>query len=154
MSEIMTGHDAVVSVLGTRQRLGDVRLYSESMRAVLEATSRAGVRRIVCTSSAGAGGAGNSAVPLFFRAVVIPLLASREWADMARMEELLEASDAEWTAVKPLWLRNGPARGGVRIEAEPFAPRGWGVRRADLAAVLLGLAEEGGHVRERVWIAY
>jgi putative NADH-flavin reductase len=154
LATAMAGHDAVVSLAGTRSRLGDVRLYSDSTRAVLEAMSRSGVRRLVTASAAGVGGTRNAAVPGFFRAVVLPLLAGREYDDMARMEALLAASDVEWTAVKPLWLRNGPARGGVRVSAEPFEPHGWGIRRADLAETIVELVETGSHVRERVWVAY
>jgi putative NADH-flavin reductase len=149
----MAEQDAVVSALGTRARGGRVEIYSASTRAALEAMARCGVRRIVVLSAAGVPGL-NVAVPPFFSRVVIPLLARAEYADMARMEALLAQSDAEWTALRPLWLRNGPALGGVRLSDKPFAPTSWGIRREDLASALLQLAEQGTFVREGVWVGY
>jgi putative NADH-flavin reductase len=150
----MAEQDAVVSALGTRARGGRVEIYSASTHVALEAMARCGVRRIVVLSAAGVPGLESAAVPPFFRRVVIPLLARAEYADMARMEALLAQSDAEWTALRPLWLRNGPALGGVRLSVEPFAPTSWGIRREDLASAMLQLAEQGTFVREGVWVGY
>jgi len=153
-SEAFAGQDAVLSAIGTRERLRDVRLYSATMRATLATMEECGVRRLVFVSAAGAGDARNPSVPWLFRTIVIPLLAGREYDDMARAEAIAEASAAQWTAVRPLWLRGGDARGVYRLAEAPFTPRRWGVSRADLAAVMLDLAETGAHARARVWVAY
>lgn len=146
--------DAVLSAIGTHERLRNVRLYAAAMRATLSAMERHDVSRLVFVSAAGAGNAHNASVPWFFRLVVIPLLAGHEYDDMARAEAIAEASAAEWTAVRPLWLRDSAARGAYRLAEEPFAPRGWGLAREDLATAMLDLAETGAHACARVWVAY
>lgn len=152
--EAFADQDAVVSALGVHSRTGDVRVYSEGMRDALSSMHRHGIPRIVCLSAAGVGRSASPAVPKLFRALVIPLLAGREYEDMARMESLLELSGVDYTVLKPLWLRRGPARGGYRIEPIPFQPRGWGIRRADLAAAMIDLVEKPAFSRSCVWIAY
>lgn len=152
--EAFASQEAVLSAIGTHERVRDVRLYSSMMRATLEQMERHGVKRLVFVSAAGVGDANNPSVPWFFRMVVIPLLARREYDDMARAEKLAEGSAAQWTAVRPLWLRDGAARGVYRLAEEPFSPRHWGMTRADLATAMLDLAETGAHARARVWVAY
>ena len=154
LEEAIEGQDAVISALGSRTRTRRVTIYSAGMEAALDAMSRQGVRRLVALSAAGIPSLDSPAVPALFRRLVIPLLARREYADMARMEGLLAASKTDWTVLRPLWLRNGPALGGVRLSAEPLAPTRWGVRRSDLAAAMLEITEQGTFVREGVWAAY
>lgn len=150
----VAGAEAVLFAVGSRERLAEVHVYSLLTKATLEAMTRNGVSRIICLSAAGVGDTSNPAVPWLFRAIAIPLWARHEYADMERMERLLVGADVDWTSLRPLWLRNGPARGGYRLAAEPFAPRGWGVRRADVATAMLDLAENRAWSRSRVWMAY
>ena len=154
VADAVAEQDAVLSVLGTRARMGRVEIYSAAVRAALGAMSAHGVRRLVVLSAAGVPTLDSPAVPWLFRRVVVPLLARREYADMARMEALLVASDVDWTALRPLWLRNGPALGNVRMSAQPFAPARWGVRRADLAAAIIDVAEQDTFSRQGAWIGY
>jgi len=154
VADAVAEQDAVLSVLGTRARTGRVEIYSAGVRAVLGAMSAHGVRRLVVLSAAGVPTLDSPAVPWLFRQVVVPLLARREYADMARMEALLVASDVDWTALRPLWLRNGPSLGNVRVSAQPFAPARWGVRRSDLATAMIDVVERGTFTRQGAWIGY
>ena len=154
LGDAVAEQDAVLSVLGTRARTGRVEIYSAAARVVLSAMSAHGVRRLVVLSAAGVPTLDSPAVPWLFRLVVVPLLARREYDDMARMEALLVASDVDWTVLRPLWLRNGPALGDVRVSAQPFAPGRWGVRRADLAATMIDIAEQDTFARQGAWVGY
>ena len=146
--------DAVISAIGTHERFRNVSIYTGAMRGILAAMELHHVARLVFVSAAGAGSAHNAAVPWFFRLVVIPLFARREYDDMARAEAIAQAGSAEWTSVRPLWLRDDAPRGAYRLAQEPFAPRQWGIARADLATAMLDLAETSSHARARVWVAY
>ena len=154
LESVVAEQDAVLSALGTRVRTGRVEIYSAAARVVLSAMSAHGVRRLVVLSAAGVPALDSPAVPWFFRVVVVPLLARQEYADMARMEALLVASDVDWTALRPLWLRNGPALGNVRLSAQPFVPARWGVRRADLATAMIDTAEQDTFARQGAWVGY
>lgn len=154
VNAVVPGHDAVIFAIGTHSRRAEVLLYSSAMRVLLEAMSHCGVERLVAMSAAGVSGTRNSAVPWLFRAVVIPLLARSEYEDMARMEAEILTSEADWTILRPLWLRDGPARGEVRLGNTPFAARSWGIRRSDLARTMIELAEQCAWSKSALWVGY
>jgi putative NADH-flavin reductase len=147
------GHDAIVSLLAPRPRRSG-RVYVEGTRNLADAAVSAGVRRLIVVSAAGAG-VSPSALPLAYRIVTrIPVVA-RLYPDIAHMEtELIARSDLDWTVVRAAILTNGPRRGRYRTAAGDVVPGGLRISRADLAEFLLGVAETGAHVRQRVAIAY
>jgi uncharacterized protein YbjT (DUF2867 family) len=103
------GVDAVVHCLGIGGK-GDGKpttLVSDSVKVVLAAMPRQGVRRIVCMSNVGAGGSGTwfanrVVIPLFLR-WLIPIL-----EDKNRMEAALRGSSLEWVSVRLPNIIEGP----------------------------------------------
>lgn len=103
--------DAVVHCLGIGGK-GDGKpttLVSNSVKVVLAAMQRQGVRRIVCMSNVGVGGSGTwlanrVVIPLFFR-WLIPIL-----EDKNRMEETLRRSSLEWVSVRLPNIIEGPEK--------------------------------------------
>jgi len=144
--------DAVVSLLAPRPRRSG-RVYIEGTRNLADAAAIAGVRRFIAVSAEGAGVDPRS-LPLRYRLVLrIPVVA-RLYPDIAEMERELEArDDLDWTVVAPAILTNGPATGDYRAERGPVVPGGLRLSRADLAAFLLEIAENGRYVHERVAVA-
>ena len=103
LGEGIVGADAVLSALGSRQANRPTTVYSTGTAAVLDAMRETGVRRFL----------GISAVPAepedqkstLERYLVHPLLHlffGGGYDDMRRMEDLLAASDRDWTAFRPL----------------------------------------------------
>jgi putative NADH-flavin reductase len=127
-------HDAVVSAVGpSGRRAGG--LYSASARAFVEALPAAGVARLVVLSSSGVR-TDDPAHPLWYRAVARTLL--RElYSDMRVMEEIVAASELDWTFVRPARIVDEPASGHVRIGDAANPPAGRSVSRADLAAFVV-----------------
>ncbi len=148
----LEGQDAVVSLLAPRPRTNG-RVYLEGTRNLADAAVRAGVRRLVVVSAAGAGVDGR-ALSLGFRLVRrIPVVA-RLYPDIARMEqELCERTDLDWTIVRPPLLTNGARTARPRDVVGRTVPHGTWLSRADLAEYLLGVLESGDHVREVVAVA-
>lgn len=76
------------------------------------------------------------------------------YADMARMEQVLRRSEADWTVVRPPRLTNGPATGRYRTAVNRHLARGRTISRADLATAMLQLLDDPDAVRATVGIAY
>jgi len=55
VGQAVPGHDAVVSALGRRRSFSSAHLMERSMRAIVPAMQRAGVRRLVVASAFGVG---------------------------------------------------------------------------------------------------
>jgi len=110
---------------------------SAMVRALIPAMQEAGVRRLIITSSRSVV-ATKPRFPialawLFFRAA---------YADLARAEGVLEASDLDWSVVRATMLTNKPYTGRVHIDYEANATGGeMTLTRADYAMTLLDVAE-------------
>jgi uncharacterized protein YbjT (DUF2867 family) len=107
----VAGVDAVLHCLGVGGKGNgkQTTLVSNSVALILKAMENHGVRRIVCMSNVGAGGSG----PWLVKRVVVPLFL--RWLtplieDKDRMEAILQASRAEWVAVRLPNIVLGPTR--------------------------------------------
>jgi uncharacterized protein YbjT (DUF2867 family) len=85
--------------IGGKGQGSSTTVVSDSVRAVLAAMTKTGVKRIVCMSNVGAGGSGT----WFYNAVVLPIFL--RWLkpiieDKNRMEELLKSSQLDWVSVR------------------------------------------------------
>jgi putative NADH-flavin reductase len=97
MVAFMGGHDAVISALGPapRDAMFGTTLMQDSARSTLSAMKTAGVRRLLVVSSALLFPEGGLAVG-FFRALI-----GNHVRDSKRMEELVAASELDWTIARP-----------------------------------------------------
>lgn len=149
------GADAVISALGAGIGRKPTTVYSTGVTNILNLMSSVGVHRFV----------GISALPVtprdqvdtLHRLVLFPLLYrffGGSYADMARMEQLLQQSAAEWTVMRPPRLTNGPATGRYRTALNEQLPRAGKISKADLADAMLGLLNDPGATRATVAIAY
>jgi hypothetical protein len=99
---------------------------------VASALSHAPGTRLVVVSSGGVR-RDDPALPAWYRRVLIPLFMSDLYDDMGRMEQIVEASEADWTIVRASYLRDHPAKGRYRIEDGATPRRGWRLSRGHLA---------------------
>jgi putative NADH-flavin reductase len=148
------GADAVLSALGARTGRAPTNLYSASTAAVLDAMTAHGARRLVCVSATPVGPADQQA--WLDRRVAHPILSrlfGGLYADMRRMEEVLAASDADWTVFRPPRLTDGPATGRYRTAVGTQLARAWTLARADLAAAMLAAVTDSSLIGKAVTIA-
>lgn len=137
------GHDAVLSCLGSRDRKRPTTVYSQGTANIIDAMSHAGMRRLVCLSSAGLEIP--PGVPLPQRLVtrfVIQRLYRYGYADMAVMEGIVRASTLDWTIVRPPMLTDGQPTGHYRAAAGHHLQNPRSISRADLAHYLLNHLED------------
>jgi len=150
----IAGHDAVLSALGAPVGRAPVSLYSVGTANILATMAQHNVRRIVCVSAGGTHPGKDPNNPVFFEYVVAPLLLGRIFDDMRRMEDLLMASNTDWTIVRPPALRDTPPTKIYRVAPAYSLPKGWQIGRADLADFILDTLDGNGYHRQALAIAY
>ena len=144
----LSGHDAVLSALGTRG-LGTTSVLVDSAHALIEAMRRVRVRRLVTLSS--------SLVEA--RSGWIAFLAGRTLLrhtarDQRAMETLITRSELDWTLLRPARLVNGALTGDYTATAtsDGIPVSNAGLSREDLAHMMLDTVERGAHMKEIVWL--
>ena len=136
----LAGADAVVSAIGPVAGV-TVTEVSESTQAVVDAMTRAGVRRIVAAANG---------------KVFTDDEVTGEYANVAaehrRDAAILAASGLEWTIVAAPFLTDDPATGDVGTVVDGKGP-GRSLTRADFAAVLLDALDRPEWVGHMVGLA-
>jgi putative NADH-flavin reductase len=146
----LPGADAVIQALGIpagpRMVLGPVDLFSASTRVLVPAMRAAGVRRLVAVTGFGAGECRAAISPLQRPGFL--LVFGRAYADKDVQEQLIRASDLDWTIVRPGVLTNGRATGRYRVLARPAEWRNGIIARADVADFLVQQLESDAYLRQ------
>jgi putative NADH-flavin reductase len=161
----LQGADAVLSSLGPRSK-NDVGIASQGTTTILEAMNATGVRRIVVVSAAPIGTVPSPGRPtpprhdpgdgFFMRHLLTPLVKMalrKPYADLALMEDVLRASDLDWTVIRPPRLTNKPPTGKYRIAYGQGVRGGLGVSRADVAHLMLDVLNRPGAIKQTVGVA-
>jgi uncharacterized protein YbjT (DUF2867 family) len=105
----MRGQEAVLSALGHRRFYRPTKIQSEGMRNILRAMKACGVSRLICETALGLGNSVfRMGIPGTF--FMLPLVLPFYFWDKARQEDLIMASDRDWTVVRPGILTSGAAR--------------------------------------------
>jgi putative NADH-flavin reductase len=159
------GADAVLSGLGPRSK-AEAGVAWRGIQAVTGAMHAAGVRRILVVSAAPVGTVPSPARPhpprhdpgdgLVLRNLAYPILRAafgENYADLARMEDLLRDSDLDWTIVRPVRLTDKPVSGTYRTAFGQTVRRGLFISRADVAHYMLRAIADPGTFRQTVGIA-
>lgn len=135
----VVGRDAVVSTLGGVFTRGPVDVYSVGTGHAVAAMRRHGVRRLAVVSSTAIVPGGHPGGGLVFDRLVEPFVARvlgrTLYEDMRRMEELVRASDLDWTVARPSGLFDVPAPTDYTLSEDRSVSLY--TARADLAAALL-----------------
>jgi len=152
IAEAVRGQDVVVSALGRRNTFRSDHLIERSMRVMVPAMERAGVRRFILVSAFGVGESRRDA-PLVPR-LMYRVLLTGIFADKLIGEDCVRRSSLEWTIVHPVLLTHGPLTGryraGERLELHGM-PK---ISRADVAHFILSETVQGACVRKTVVISY
>jgi nucleoside-diphosphate-sugar epimerase len=144
LGPIVDGIDAVISALGVpgdpKTLMDPPPLYTQGTRNLIDAMDARGVRRLVTISASFV--VTHDRGPLLFRTTAIPAL-TRVLHQMGEMEDLLRASDLDWTAVRPGWLLPEPLTGDYVVTPDVIPEDLIRTRHADLAHFMLHCVETG-----------
>ena len=147
------GADAVLTAIGPRGT-GATTVSQDSVRSIIAAMQKDGARRLLMVSGSIVADEGES----FYLRHLIKPVARRTFlrhvcADMRAAETEVEASDLDWTIMRPPGLTTKPATGHYRTRVDGGLPRSLTVSRADLAACMLSAITDPATVRKHVAIA-
>lgn len=152
VAEAASDADAVVSALGPRGAKTPA-LLATAASATVAAMTKAGVRRLVCVSAAGAFIDDDPDMGALIK-LILPRLLSRQFADTREMESVVSASDLDWTLVRPTRLVNAPETGRYRVRPD-FAPVGGRkIARSDVAHFIGEALTNDTWVRARPALAH
>jgi putative NADH-flavin reductase len=148
----VTGAEAVLSALGPHGS-GPTTVSQRGARSIVQAMQAVGARRLLTVSGTIVTDAGEG--PLM-RTVVKPLvrrtLLRNVCADMRRAEDEVRGSHLDWTIIRPPRLTSKPASGSYRTAIDRNLPHAFTVRRADVAACMLGILDDAATVRRHVFV--
>jgi putative NADH-flavin reductase len=155
----------VLSALGPRGK-ADAGVAARGTKVITEAMRAAGARRVIVVSASPIGTVPSLDRPhpprhdpgdgIIIRYLADPIVkrALREhYADLARMEDVLRASDLDWTIVRPPRLTDKPVTGRYRTAYGQNLRRGVFVSRADVAHYMLSVLDNPETFRRTVGIA-
>lgn len=154
VAEVVAGADAVLSALGARGAKTPGLLVGAG-RSMVAAMEKAGVRRLVCVSAAGAFIDGDPNVGPVLKVLFSKVLdAPFQFPDTRHMESVVAASGLEWTLVRPTRLVNTPGTGHYRVGSGHPPAGGRKIARADVAHFIAGALTEGSWSRDYPALAY
>jgi putative NADH-flavin reductase len=145
------GQEAVLCSIGGGRK-GRVR--SEGTRNIVRAMEGAGVRRLVCQTTLGAGESSGN-LNFFWKHVMFGLLLRGAFADHEQQEAHVRRSDLDWTIVRPASFIDGGRTGEYR---HGFPPSKKGlelkISRADVADFMLDQLTEDAYIRQTPGLSY
>lgn len=149
---VVDGADAVVSALGPRGAKAPGLLAGAAARTVA-AMQKTGARRLVCVSAAGAYITGDPHMNWVVKAI-LPRVLAKQFADTRQMEDIIRASDLDWTLVRASRLTNRPGTGRYRASPDYTPQGGRKIARADVARFIAVALTEDGWLRAAPALAY
>jgi len=155
VSAALSGAQAVIYALGIKERLSMLwekeTLFSDSTRVLLDVMQASGPRRLVAVTGFGAGRSRSAMSKL--ESLGHKAILGRPYADKDRQEEMITATDLDWTIARPVILRNSVKSGRIKVLRDPQSWRNGLVSRADVAAYLVDAVEQGLDIRQDVVLA-
>jgi putative NADH-flavin reductase len=147
LADALPRHDAVLSALGTRG-LGATSVLEDSSRATIAAMRKTGVRRLVILSSALL----DSHIGLVNRIVSRTILRHFS-SDQHAMEQLVTASDLDWTVLRPPRMTNSAPDGqSTSVLGDPPDSAGMQITKEEVARVMLDTAENSRYIKQLVHV--
>jgi putative NADH-flavin reductase len=166
LESAVAGADAVLSGVGPRP-MAKAGVAEHGTRAIVQAMEATGVRRILVVSAAPISTVPSPGRPkpprrdpgegFVTRHVVTPVMKAilhERYADLARMEDVLRASDLDWTIFRPPKLTRGALTRTYRTAFGRNLRRGGIVSKADVAHAMLAALGQRETSRREIGIAY
>ena len=149
----MPGQDAVLSTIGTKPGRGQVTVFSEGIRNVIDSMASHRVSRLVSVSGIGAGDSRGHGGFLYDR-ILLPLLWRQICEDKDRQEKIIKGCGMEWVIARPGFLTNGPFTGDYRVLTNLAGVRARKISRADVSHFTLEQIENPTHLHQTPLLTY
>ena len=152
--QAMVGQDAVVSAIGNRSTKPTT-LYSNGLENILASMHRNNIRRLVCISAGGLDV--NPEAGFFVRLLtryVLQRILKEPYADLRKMEAIVQQSNTNYTIVRPARLLDKPATGKYRIGIRNNIKNPFSIARADVAHFIVNHLDDQATFTSTVSISY
>ncbi|MEK6967481.1 MAG: SDR family oxidoreductase [Nanoarchaeota archaeon] len=152
VDKAVEGCDCAIITLRVEPR--EIRdIISASTANIVSAMLRKKAKRLICLTAMGVGESIKE-VPFFIRPVFTVYM-GRSFKDKHRQEQLIEASNLDWTIVRPSFFTNGPVRGNL-IVGEKIKPKGLiaSISIKDVAKFMVDQIENQEWIKKKVAISY
>ena len=152
---VISGADAVLSALGPRGLDGfrKVELLAPAASNIIDGMHKTGAHRLISVSAAGAFVTEDPDMSWLVKQT-LPRIFARTYADVRRMEQVVRASDLDWTLVRPSRLVNQPGKGEYRVRADYAPPGGGKIARADVAHFIAAALTANSYIHQSPALAY
>ncbi|MCQ8230346.1 NAD(P)-dependent oxidoreductase [Pantoea trifolii] len=143
VESVIRDADAVISVLGARKGKAQ-KICTDGTSKIISAMQNVGVKRLIALSAYGASETHNASLFIRFVRSII----SEKMRDKDDMEDLVRASNTDWTLIRPPMLTNGDASNNYRsgIDLRPGITAR--ISRAGLASFILQTVVSGSYIHE------
>lgn len=148
----LIGSDAVLTALGSRG-LGPTTILAQSARSITAAMEGVGVRRLLTVSGSMVDDTDDGLLLKYVGKPITRRILKNVCTDMLDAEEVVHSSHLDWTIFRPPTLAGGAATGRFRLAVDRNVPRGYWVRRADLAGAMLQAIGDAATIHHHVFIA-
>jgi putative NADH-flavin reductase len=158
--------DAVLSALGPRSR-ADTGITETATTAIVRAMKASDARRIIVVSAAPVSTTPSPGRPkpprrdpgegFVMRTILTPMIQrvlADNYADLARMEDVLRDSGLDWTSIRPPRLSDTPRTGRYRTAVGQNLRGGMKIARADVADLMLEVIDRPETFGHAIGIAY
>lgn len=141
-AKAVSGQQAVIMTVSGR---GEPGVAAGIARAVTAAMTETGVSRLVAASAYGM-----VAPRPYLVAPLVRRVFARAFADQLAADQIVQASELDWTIARATRLTGRPAGRPPRHSTASFTTGPYSLSRAAYGAALLGLAEDGRYARQIV----
>ena len=155
VAKAIVGSEAVLSAIGARS-VRESGLLDTASANILDGMKNSGVRRLIVLGAQGAAEDSDINQSVAYRlvfAVLMRTLLKRPFEDQRAQERRLQASDIDYTVVRPPRLTNGPYTGRYRIDVDTLPRAAKSTARADVADFMLKQIKDERFLRRGVYIA-
>lgn len=152
VEKAVIGQDVVVNTISNKTLLSSKNtssIYSNSIKNIVTSMRKHGVRRLISITFC------NTAGQLFaFSGLISKPLWRRLFIDISRHEDIIKASDLDWTIVRPARLVNSPKTGKYRIGPSVKVKITSKISRADLADFVVRGSSCNGLINRSIIISH
>ena len=153
VARAVDGREAVLSVLGVPFSRKPISVYSQGVTHIIDAMHDHGVRRLICCTAGGTNPDFDLGEGLVFALIIKPFVGRTLYADMRRMEEIVMASDLDWTIARPALLVDGSEVSDYQVAESYMVPGMRKTARIDLADFMLKEAVDPSRINKAVAVA-
>lgn len=151
VEKAVQGQETVLCAIGAG-RNGTIR--SEGTRNIVRAMEQAGVRRLICQTTLGAGDSRGN-LNFFWKYLMFGLILREAFADHEKQERYIKQSRLDWTIIRPGAFTNGQ-RTGVYRHGFPAKDKTLKLKisRADVADFMLKQLTDNRYLRQTPGLSY